>query len=76
MLKLTVSCNRARRENLELALTALDADEAIALAEAERPEVAILDLTVPAGGAPRAIRGIRERSPETAIVILRGRTTR
>ena len=47
-----------------------DADEAIALAEAEQPEAAIVDVEMPGGGGLRATLGIRARSPRTAIVIL------
>ena len=47
-----------------------DADEAIALAEAEQPEAAIVDVEMPGGGGLRATLEIRVRSPQTAIVIL------
>jgi DNA-binding NarL/FixJ family response regulator len=49
---------------------AKDADEAIAMTEAHRPDVAILDVNMPGGGAHRATREIRTRCPRTAIVIL------
>jgi DNA-binding NarL/FixJ family response regulator len=49
-----------------------DAMDAIALVDAQRPDVAILDVVMPAGGALFATQGIRSRCPETAIVILSG----
>lgn len=54
----------------ECVATATDADEAIALVREHRPDVAILDVVMPGGGALAATRAIRECSPETAIVIL------
>lgn len=51
---------------------AADADEAIALVVEHRPDVAILDVNMPGGGAMHATREIRALSPETAIVILSG----
>jgi DNA-binding NarL/FixJ family response regulator len=57
-------------ESLELVGEATDADEAVALAEQHRPQVAVLDWMMPAGGGPAAARGIGERSPETSIVAL------
>ena len=49
---------------------AADADEAVALVAAHRPDVALLDVNMPCGGAIQATRAIRVVSPETAIVIL------
>jgi signal transduction histidine kinase len=50
--------------------TACDADEAIQIARAERPDVALLDVKMPAGGGPRATREIRRESPQTQVVAL------
>jgi DNA-binding NarL/FixJ family response regulator len=47
-----------------------DAESAIDLAGRERPDVALIDVQMPAGGGLHATRGIRAISPETAIVIL------
>jgi EAL domain-containing protein (putative c-di-GMP-specific phosphodiesterase class I) len=47
-----------------------NADEAITLAEDRRPDVAILDVSMPAGGGPRAAREILRRSPATRVIAL------
>jgi DNA-binding NarL/FixJ family response regulator len=49
---------------------ALDTSQAIELAELHQPDVAIIDVGMPAGGGVRAAREIRERAPQTAIVAL------
>lgn len=54
---------------------ASNADDAIELVRAKRPDVAILDVNMPGGGARRATDEIRRCSPETAIVILSGDET-
>jgi diguanylate cyclase (GGDEF)-like protein/PAS domain S-box-containing protein len=55
--------------SFEIVAVAEDAASAIALAGQHRPDVALLDVEMPGGGLS-ATRGIRESSPETAIVIL------
>jgi signal transduction histidine kinase len=50
--------------------TAADADEAIALAKLEKPDVALIDVKMPGGGGPRAAREIRRESPQTHVVAL------
>ncbi len=50
--------------------TAGDADEAIAVAAREHPDVALVDVKMPAGGGPRAAREIRKESPGTHVVAL------
>ena len=47
-----------------------DADEAIALAGDERPDVALVDVSMPAGGGARAAREIARCSPDTRIIAL------
>jgi two-component system, NarL family, response regulator DesR len=49
-----------------------DSEEAIALAGASQPDVALIDVEMPKGGAPRAVPGIVEVAPEVAIVVLSG----
>lgn len=57
-------------ETLELVGTARDAQEAIELAILEHPDVALLDVKMPAGGGPRAAREIRIGSLQTRVVAL------
>ncbi|MDP8970307.1 MAG: EAL domain-containing protein [Actinomycetota bacterium] len=45
-----------------------DAVEAIRLAGALRPSVALVDLHIPAAGGPDTVRGIRSRSPDTQVL--------
>lgn len=49
---------------------AADPESAIHLAGSHRPDVAIVDVKMPGGGGFRAAQGIRDASPETAIVAL------
>lgn len=55
--------------DLELVGAAVDAFQAIELAEAHQPDVAVLDVKMPGGGA-QAARGIRVLCPETRITAL------
>ncbi len=50
--------------------TAKDADDAIEVARREHPDVALIDVKMPAGGGPRAAREIRKESPQTHVVAL------
>jgi DNA-binding NarL/FixJ family response regulator len=52
--------------------TAADAPGAVALALAERPDIVIVDVEMPGGGAMHATSEISAGAPETAIVILSG----
>lgn len=47
-----------------------DASEAVEAAAAQRPDAAVIDVDMPAGGGQHAVRGIVEVSPRTAIVML------
>ncbi|HEX6208231.1 MAG TPA: EAL domain-containing protein [Actinomycetota bacterium] len=55
-------------DELDVVGIAADAEEAIRLAAAERPDVALLDVRMPGGGGGAAARGIAALSPETTIV--------
>lgn len=55
---------------MEVVGTAKDADEAIEIALREKPDVALVDVKMPAGGGPRATKEIREGSPQTHVVAL------
>src|SRR5947208_3142064 len=53
---------------LQLVGVAEDADEAILMADAQPPDVAVLDVAMPKGGGPKAAREIRIRHPETRLL--------
>jgi len=55
---------------MEVIGTAADAEQAIQVARAEKPDVALIDVKMPAGGGPRATREIRRESPQTQVVAL------
>jgi DNA-binding NarL/FixJ family response regulator len=65
----TMLCAQLQAE-YDIVGRALDASRAIELAELHQPDVAIIDVRMPAGGGVRAAREIRERAPQTAIVAL------
>jgi EAL domain-containing protein (putative c-di-GMP-specific phosphodiesterase class I)/FixJ family two-component response regulator len=60
----------AQEEHVLLVGAAADADEAIELAARERPDVALVDVKMPAGGGPRAAREITRLSPATRVIAL------
>jgi EAL domain-containing protein (putative c-di-GMP-specific phosphodiesterase class I)/AmiR/NasT family two-component response regulator len=60
----------AHEDSLVLVGEAGDADQAIELADASRPDVAIVDVRMPAGGGPRAAREIIRVSPTTRVIAL------
>jgi len=51
---------------------ARDSGEAIELAMESRPDAAIVDVDMPEGGGLRAVQGILDAAPDTAIVVLSG----
>jgi len=54
--------------DFEVVAVAGDAGEAVELAAEHAPDAAIVDVQMPGGGGLEAARGIRSRSPRTAIV--------
>lgn len=60
----------AGEPSFELVGAAEDADEAIELARRHQPDVALVDVKMPAGGGPRAAREIGKCSPATRVVAL------
>jgi diguanylate cyclase (GGDEF)-like protein len=68
--RLTLSALAARHPALELVGAAADADEAIELARQHRPDVVLLDVSMPAGGGIRAATGIRDVMPDARLVAL------
>jgi DNA-binding NarL/FixJ family response regulator len=49
---------------------ASDSEEAIELARTSQPDAALVDVEMPKGGGLRAVHGILEVAPNTAIVVL------
>jgi EAL domain-containing protein (putative c-di-GMP-specific phosphodiesterase class I)/CheY-like chemotaxis protein len=60
----------AQEPSLDLIGVAADADEAATLASRELPDVALIDVSMPAGGGPRATREIARSSPATRVIAL------
>ncbi len=54
--------------DIEVVAVALDAGEAVALAELLVPEVALLDVRIPGGGGAWMAREIRRRVPHTRLM--------
>ncbi len=66
--RLMLSAIAGRDPGLELVGAAEDADEAIQMATARRPDVVLLDFDMPGGGGVRAAIDIREALPGVRIV--------
>ncbi|WP_414941342.1 response regulator transcription factor [Amycolatopsis sp. cmx-11-51] len=54
--------------DIEVVAVAMDAGEAVALAELLSPEVAVLDVRIPGGGGAWMAREIRRRVPRTRLM--------
>ncbi len=63
-------------QRFEIVAAVDDGEQAVARAAAVQPDAAVVDVQMPAGGGSRAVRGIAEASPDTAIVVLSGRRDR
>ena len=59
-----------KESGLELVASAADAAEAIELAGSRQPDVALLDVRMPAGGGLAAASGIARRAPQTKVVLI------
>jgi len=59
-------------QEFDCVATASTAETAVEAVRTHRPDVAILDVVMPGGGAVATTRALRECSPDTAIVILSG----
>jgi EAL domain-containing protein (putative c-di-GMP-specific phosphodiesterase class I)/CheY-like chemotaxis protein len=57
-------------QDLELIGSAEEVEGAVAIAAAERPDVALVDVRMPGGGGIRAAREIVRRSPRTRVIAL------
>jgi DNA-binding NarL/FixJ family response regulator len=64
----------ADEPRLQLVGVAVDTAGAIALAAGLKPDVAILDVSMPGGGGPEAARNILVQSPGTRVLALSSRT--
>jgi two-component system nitrate/nitrite response regulator NarL len=64
--------NSEPSQRVEVKATTANAAEAAWLVERHRAAVALVDLQMPPPGGLGAIRAIKERSPETAVVALTG----
>jgi len=59
-----------REEDLRVVAEASDGREAIALAEREQPDVAVVDISMPVLNGIEATKGIKKVSPRTAVLVL------
>ena len=57
-------------EEISIVGTGCNAEQAIAIAASEHPDVALLDVRMPEGGGPRAAREITRVSPGTELIAL------
>jgi DNA-binding NarL/FixJ family response regulator len=58
------------QRDLEVVGEASDGDEAVRRAAALRPDVALVDITMPGSGGIKAIERIREAAPDTKVLVL------
>lgn len=65
-----------RSPGLTLVAAASDSREAVALGLAVKPDVALVDVSMPGGGGVEVTRALRDGSPGTRVVALSGSTER
>ena len=63
---------RALRDRGHEVRTAASADEALALAQAESPEYAVVDLKMPGRGGLQLVAELKALDPSTSVVVLTG----
>lgn len=68
MIRLALSEVLEAEADLQVVAVARDAEEAVALAMAHGPDVAVLDVRMPGGGGAFAAREIRTHSPHTRLL--------
>jgi DNA-binding NarL/FixJ family response regulator len=61
-----------RQQGWEVCAEAANGREAVALTHAKRPDIVVLDLSMPELDGVQAARQIHEHSPQTAVLILTG----
>jgi len=59
-----------REPDLKVVAEAGDGGEAVTMAERERPDVAVVDISMPRVNGIEATKGIKRVSPETAVLVL------
>jgi DNA-binding NarL/FixJ family response regulator len=62
----------ALEQRFDIVAAVEDGEGAVAMAAETQPDAAVVDVEMPHGGGFRAVQGIAESSPETAIVVLSG----
>jgi DNA-binding NarL/FixJ family response regulator len=68
MIRLALSEVLEAEPDLQVVAIAEDALQAVDLAQAHTPDVAVLDVRMPGGGGAHAAREIRVRSPRTQLL--------
>ena len=58
------------QDGMEVVGEAGDSAAAVAIAARERPDVVLLDVEIPGGEAAGTVRGLREASPQSRVIIL------